>query len=161
MRWVKSTTQKAWTVGYDGKAYIIPQCNTPDNKYLQLDDSVWSGIAAMPVIASLIRVNGILVLNEEPVELKNSVDALQGSNAKLVAEKTQLEADIARLTDRVKELESSTQSVDVEAIKAEAVKEVTEQAVKELQEKQDEIDRLTKELAKVQGKSKKGSSDSE
>lgn len=146
MKWLKSTTQKTWYA----KGKKIPQCITPNNEYLQLEDSDYVELSKMPVIASLIKAGGILVLSEEPAELKNSVEALQGDKAALVAKNTELEA-------RIKELEakaSPTETVDVEAIKAEAVAELKAEAVAELQAKEDEIAELKKQLKAAEKKAK-------
>lgn len=146
MKWLKSTTQKTWYA----KGKKIPQCITPNNEYLQLEDSDYVELSKIPVIASLIKAGGILVLSEEPAELKNSVEALQGDKAALVAKNTELEA-------RIKELEakaSPTETVDVEAIKAEAVAELKAEAVAELQAKEDEIAELKKQLKAAEKKAK-------
>lgn len=149
MKWLKSTTQKTWVV----KGRKIPACMTPTNEYLQLEDSEYDGIVKMPVIASLIKAGGILVLSEEPAELKNSVEALQGNNAALVAKNTALEA-------RVKELEKAVKAepqppVDVEAIKEEAVAELRAEALAEIQAKEDEIAALKKQLKAAEKKAAK------
>lgn len=151
MKWLKSTTQKTWTVG--GKT--IPACITPNNDYLVVGDDEYAVIAKTPVVASLIKAGGILVLREEPAELKNSLDNLQTSNATLQARNTQLEQEL-------EQLKASLQSVNVEAIKAEAQEEIKAEAVKELQEKQDALDAKDaeiKELRKQLAKAKKASSE--
>ena len=117
MKWLKSTTQKEWTI--QGKT--IPACVTPHNDYLVLNDSDYATISDIPVIKSLIKSNAIIVLDHEPAELKNSVEALQGSNAELTARIKQLETELAS-------------KPDVEAIKAQAAAE-KEAALKELDDK--------------------------
>lgn len=117
MKWLKSTTQKEWTI--QGKT--IPACVTPHNDYLVLNDSDYATISDIPVIKSLIKSNAIIVLDHEPSELKNSVESLQGSNAELTARIKQLEAELAA-------------KPDVEAIKAQAAAE-KDAALKELDEK--------------------------
>ena len=117
MKWLKSTTQKEWTI--QGKT--IPACVTPHNDYLVLSDSDYAIISDIPVIKSLIKSNAIIVLDHEPSELKNSVEALQGSNAELTTRIKQLEAELAAKSD-------------VEAIKAQAAAE-KEAALKELDDK--------------------------
>ena len=138
MKWLKSTTQKTWTV--NGK--IIPACVTPHNDYLTVEDSEYAAISKVPVVASLIYAGGILVLSEEPAELKNSLDNLQTSNAVLQARVTQLEEELKR--DKM-----MSQAIDVEAIKAEAQEEIRAEAVKELQEKQDALDAKDAEIKKL------------
>lgn len=144
MKWLKSTTQKTWTV--NGK--IIPACVTPNNDYLNIDDSTFATISATPVIKSLIKAGDILVLSEEPVELKNSVEALQGNNAALTAQITQLQEQL-----KTKEAELKTASskkatkVDVAKIKEEAQAEIKAQAIAELEEKEARIKELEAQLA--------------
>lgn len=131
-RWLKSTTQKAYTV--QGK--IIPPCVTSDNRWLKITESEYSVMKAMPVISSLIKAGGILVSIKEPEELKNSIEGLKGSNAELIAINTQLE-------EKIKVLESNG-SADVEAIRA--------QAQKELQDKQQALDDALAKLAEYKAK---------
>ena len=38
MRWLKSTTQKSWVLGAAGKQFIVPQCDTRDNKWLVIEE---------------------------------------------------------------------------------------------------------------------------
>lgn len=150
MKWLKSTTQKTWYA----KGMKIPQCVTPNNEYLQLEDNDYEALAKMPVIASLIKAGGILVLSEEPAELKNSVEVLQSDKAVLIAKNTELEA-------RIKELESHTapagEPVDIEAVKADAVAELKAEAIAELQAKDDEIEALKKQLKAAEKKAAKAS----
>lgn len=143
MKWLKSTTQKTWTV--NGK--VIPACVTPHNDYLKIDEAEFTRLSSTPVVKSLISAGAILVLDAEPAELKNSVAALQGNNAALTAEITQLQEQL-----KAKEVElqaaSSKKStkVDIEKIKAEAQEEIKAQAIAELQEKDDRIKELEAQL---------------
>lgn len=133
MKWLKSTTQKAWTIG--GKT--IPACVTPHNDYLVLDESAYFKLSETPVIKSLIKSNAIIVLDHEPSELKNSVESLQGSNAELTAKITQLESELKLAREEVQSLKltkSNDKKVDVEKIKAEAEAD-KQKALKELDEK--------------------------
>ena len=132
MKWLKSATQKAWVVSVSGKQAIIPPNETPDNKWLRVEDHEWSEIEKQPVIASLLKAGGIVKLDEEPAELRNSVPALQVTN-------TQLEAENATLRARVSELEAQlkdTSGIDIEAIKA----EVRQQCEAEKQKALEELD---------------------
>lgn len=135
-RWLKSTTQKAYTV--QGK--IIPPCVTSDNRWLKITESEYSAMKAMPVISSLIKAGGILVSIKEPEELKNSIEGLKGSNAELIAINTQLE-------EKIKILESNS-GVDVEAIRA----EVRAEAQKDLQDKQQALNDALAQLAEYKAK---------
>lgn len=136
MKWLKSTTQKTWTV--NGK--VIPACITPHNDYLVVDDSEYTTITGTPVIKSLIKAGGILVLNEEPAELKNSVSSLQGSNAALTAE-------ITRLKEQLKTAGKKPTRTEIEKIREEAQAEIKAQAIAELEEKEARIKELEAQLA--------------
>ena len=140
MKWLKSTSQKAWTVM--GK--VIPPCLTPDNRYLEVDNSTYTSISSVPVIKSLIKAGDILVLSEEPAELKNSLSSLQSNNAVLKTQVTQLQEEL-------KEKEQYLEAVrlDAEKIKEEAQAEIKAQAVAELEEKESRIKELEAELAKL------------
>lgn len=132
-KWLKSTTQKAWTVSAKGKQLTVPPCETPDNRWLQVDDSEYQELVKSPVIASLLKAGGIMKLDEEPAELRNSVPALQITN-------TQLQAELDTARARIAELEANSTSVDVEAIKAEAVVAAKAEFETALAQKQKEFD---------------------
>lgn len=149
MVWLKSTTQKEWVI--NGK--IIPRCMTKDNQYLNLSDTEYNNLLSIPVFNSLVKASAILVLHQEPAEVRNNIQNLNASNAELVARNTELQTRIAELEKKAKP------EVDVEKIKEEAVASLKEEAVKELQEKQDaldaataEIEKLKKQLAKAKSK---------
>lgn len=137
-RWLKSTTQKAYTV--QGK--VIPPCVTSDNKWLKMTESEYSEIKRMPVIASLIKAGGILVTVKEPEELKNSVEGLKGSNAELIAINTQLQEEIKALKSGVS---------DDSEIKRELA-DLKKEAKAELQAKQKALDDALAKLAEYQAK---------
>lgn len=143
MKWLKSTTQKTWTVA--GK--VIPACVTPHNDYLVLSDSDFNEISKVPVIKSLIGVGGILVLSEEPAELKNSVESLQGSNAELTAQITQLQEKLKAKETELKASKKGNTKVDIEKVREEAQAEIKAEAIKELQEKEARIKELEALLA--------------
>lgn len=146
MVWLKSTTQKEWVI--NGK--IIPRCMTKDNQYLSMSDTEYNNLLSIPVFNSLVKASAILVLHQEPAEVRNNIQNLNASNAELVARNTELQTRIAELEKKAKP------EVDVEKIKEEAVASLKEEAVKELQEKQEaldtanaEIEKLKKQLAKA------------
>lgn len=158
MKWLKSTTQKSWVASCKGKQVIIPQNETSDNRWLQLGEDEFAEISSSPVIASLIKAGGIMVLNEEPAELKNSVPALQVTNTQLKAE---LETAKARILELEGQLKNTAQVADVqaevnkavEATKAEyekKLKELDEKATKIISDKDAEIAKLEKKLKKVE-----------
>ena len=149
MVWLKSTTQKEWVI--NGK--IIPRCMTKDNQYLNLSDTEYNNLLSIPVFNSLVKASAILVLHQEPAEIRNNIQNLNASNAELVARNTELQTRVAELEKKV------SPAVDVEKIKEQAVASLKEEAVKELQEKQDaldaataEIEKLKKQLAKAKSK---------
>ena len=156
MKWLKSTTQKSWVVNVGGKQAIIPPNETSDNKWLKVDDSEWIEISTTPVIASLLKAGGIMKLDEEPAELRNSVPALQVTN-------TQLEAENATLKARVIELEAQLKdatNIDIEKIKEDAVaaKQVEYDALKAeaeqaLADRDKTIEKLEKKIKKLGGES--------
>lgn len=132
MKWLKSTTQKSWVASCKDKQIVIPQCETRDNRWLSLRDEEWAEVSKIPVIASLVKAGGIMVLDEEPAELKNTVPALQVTN-------TQLRADLDMAQARIIELEAQLKNntgIDVEAIKA----EVRQQCEAEKQKALEELD---------------------
>lgn len=162
MKWLKSTTQKAWTAACNGKQVIIPQNETLDNRWLSLNDDEFAELTASAVIASLIKAGGITVLDEEPAELKNSVPALQVTNTQLRAENDTLKAQVKDLTAKLK----NATGVDIEAIKAEAVEAVKadyEQKLADAQSKYEQLESEAKqaltdkdaEIAKLEKKLKK------
>ena len=149
MVWLKSTTQKEWVI--NGK--IIPRCMTKDNQYLNLSDTEYNNLLSIPVFNSLVKASAVLVLHQEPAEIRNNIQNLNASNAELVARNTELQTRVAELEKK------AGPAVDVEKIKEEAVASLKEEAVKELQEKQDaldaataEIEKLKKQLAKAKSK---------
>ena len=156
MKWLKSTTQKAWVASCKNKQVVIPPCETSDNRWLQLGEDEFAEVSKTPVIASLIKANGIMVLNEEPAELRNSVPQLQVTNTQLRAELDTAKVRIAQLEEQLKD----ATGVDIEAIKAEAVaakqaeydvlKTEAEQA---LADKDKTIEKLEKKIKKLGGES--------
>lgn len=137
-RWLKSTTQKAYTV--QGK--VIPPCVTSDNKWLKMTESEYSEIKRMPVIASLIKAGGILVTVKEPEELKNSVEGLKGSNAELIAINTQLQEEIKALKSGAGD----------DSVTKRELADLKKEAKAELQAKQKALDEALAKLAEYQAK---------
>lgn len=158
-KWLKSTTQKSWVAACNGKQIVIPPNETPDNRWLELGDDEFAEVSALPVIASLIKAGGIMVLDQEPAELKNSIPALQITNSQLQAELDTAKARITQLEDQLK----NTAGIDVEAIKAEVRQQCEEEkqtALKELDEKASQvIADKDKEITRLKGKLKKSGGD--
>ena len=160
MKWLKSTTQKAWVASVGDRQIVIPQNETADHRWLSLEDAEYAEVSALPVIASLIKANGIMVLDQEPAELKNSIPVLQVTN-------NQLKADLEAARERIVELENQLKDasgVDVEAIKAEvrqqceeekkhALEELDAKASKEIEQREETIKKLEKKIKKLGGES--------
>ncbi len=140
MRWLKSTTQKAWVFSNGSKQFIAPQ--NRDNKWLVMEEEDFASISSQPVVKSLITSGAITVCDKEPAEIKNSLPNLQVTNNTLRAENETLKAEKAALEARLKELEQGTVGVNLEAEIAKAVDAVKaeyEQKLKELDEKATDI----------------------
>lgn len=139
MKWLKSTTQKSWVASCNNRQIIIPQNETADNRWLSLGDDEFAEISSLPVIASLIKAGGIMVLDQEPEELKNSIPALQVSN-------TQLKAELDAAKERITALEAQlkdTNSIDIEAIRDEVRRQCEvekQQALEEAQQKYQQLE---------------------
>lgn len=146
MKWLKSTTNKQWSVSDGERQYIVPGSENSD--YLTIDDSIFTKIEKQPVVKSLLSNGSILKLEQEPAELKNSIPALQGTNANLVAEVADLKKQLeqARTDNNV----LSAKLEQAEADKANAVEEIRQQAVSELQEKENTIVALEKKIKKLE-----------
>lgn len=157
MKYLKSTTQKAYTV----KGYTIPKCITPKNDYLILNDSEYSEIEKIPVIKSLIKAGGIFISDKEPSDSIKNIENLEATNAQLIARATELEAKLKEL-ERRREV---GEVVNIAKIKEDAQAEIKAQAIQELQEKQAALDAAQKEIEELKAqlsskKTKKGSAES-
>lgn len=158
MKWLKSTTDKSYTA--QGK--IIPSSNSAP---LAVSDTVFESITSMKVIASLIKTGGIIVLDKyrDPQADSSEQRKLQ-----------QLQSENTRLADKVRELEASKPSTEVEekAAKFDELKAEAEQALsakdteidalkaeaeQALSAKDTEIEKLKAELAKAKKSAKKDS----
>lgn len=160
MKYLKSTTQKAYTV--NGK--VIPACMTPGNKTLVVDDSEWFQISAQPVIASLIKAGDILVMDEDPnvredTEARNQVAELKAQNTLLTEKLKQLEqqsgrksteagdAELQALAKKNEELTKTNEELTKANEKlVTEMREFKEQAIKELGELKTENDKLQAKL---------------
>ena len=140
MKWLKSTTDKAYTA--QGK--IIPASNSAP---LAVSDSLYESIASMKVIASLIKTGGIIVLDKYSDPQVNSSEQLKLQH---------LQTENTKLNDRIRELEASQTPAEVaeKAAQFDALKAEAEQAIAN---KDAEIERLKAELAKAKKSSKKDS----
>ena len=141
MKYIKSTTQKAYTV----KGYTIPKCITTDNSYLILDDSTYSEIEKIPVIKSLIKAGGIFVSDKEPSDMVSQSELLANTNAQLIARATELERKLKELERR----REAGEIVNIAKIKEDAQAEIKAQAIQELQEKQAALEEAQKKIEEL------------
>lgn len=145
MYYLKSTTQKTYSVS--GK--IIPACVTRDNAYLKVSDAEYEALHRMPVIRSLINAGAIFATQNEPAEIRNSIEGLTSSNAALIARNTELELRIKELEekqDTVPEGDTLTQALTEAQQK---YSELESEAKTLLADKDKEIEKLKKQLAKA------------
>ena len=150
MRWLKSATEKQWTIGAQGKQIVIPGA---DKKWLCMEEDVYNEISAQPVIKSLIKAKGIIVMNKKPVEAEDSVPELQEKNVTLQTKVTDLETQLAELQAKNTELE--TQLANAEADKNSALAELDAKASGIIAEKDTQIADLEAKVTKLEKKLKK------
>lgn len=146
MRWLKSATEKQWTIGAQGKQIVIPGS---DKKWLCMEEETYNEIAAQPVIKSLIKAKGIIVMNKKPIEVEDSVPELQEKNVTLQTKVADLETQLAELQTKNAELEA--QLANAEADKSNALAELDAKASKIIEEKETTIQKLEKKLKKLGG----------
>lgn len=145
-RWIKSTSQRQWNI--NGK--VVPKCITPNNSYLVVSEKEYTEMTQKVVFASLIKSGEVLVLKEEPAELKNNIEGLTTSNASLIAKNTELKEELKVLKEQLK-----GQNRDVEAEVASQVEAFKAEAIKELQEKQDALDKALAQIKDLKKQVKK------
>lgn len=142
MRWLKSATDKQWTIGAKGQQIIIPAA---DKKWLCIEEDVYNEISAQPVIKSLIKAKGIIVMNKKPVEAEDSIPELQEKTVTLQTKVTDLETQLVEATNKVKDLEQQL------ADKEQELKDLDAKASKIIEEKDTTIQKLEKKLKKSGG----------
>lgn len=142
MRWLKSATDKQWTIGAKGQQIVIPAA---DKKWLCMEEDVYNEISAQPVIKSLIKVKGIIVMNKKPIEAEDSVPELQEKTVTLQTKITDLETQLTEAANKVKDLEQQL------ADKEQELKDLDDKASKIIEEKDKAIEKLEKKLKKLGG----------
>lgn len=142
MRWLKSATDKQWTIGAKGQQVVIPAA---DKKWLCIEEEVYNEISAQPVIKSLIKAKGIIVMNKKPVEAEDSIPELQEKTVSLQTKVTDLETQLVEATNKVKDLEQQLTDKEQE------LKDLDEKASKIIEEKDTAIQKLEKKLKKSGG----------
>lgn len=128
-KWLRSTSNLTYTA--QGK--VIPSY---DKAPLMLSDSEFEKISKMPVIASLIANNGVIVLNkyEAPADVRTAADtrmqALATENARLHEElaKAQVEPATTKEVKAAKKAQADAEKklAELEAKYAELEKEANE-----------------------------------
>lgn len=147
MRWLKSATEKQWTVGVQGKQIVIPGS---DKKWLCMEEDAYNELSAQPVIKSLIKAKGIIVENKKPVEAEDSVPELQEKTMSLQTKVTDLETQLVEAANKVKDLEQQL------ADKEQELKDLDDKASKIIEEKDKTIEKLEKKLKKPGGNNEEG-----
>lgn len=142
MRWLKSATDKQWTIGAKGQQIVIPAA---DKKWLCIEEDVYNEISAQPVIKSLIKAKGIIVMNKKPIEAEDSVPELQEKTVTLQTKVTDLETQLAEAQAKNDELTAQL------ATKEQELKDLDEKASKIIEEKENAIQKLEKKLKKSGG----------
>ena len=142
MRWLKSATEKQWTVGVQGRQLVIPGS---DKKWLCMEEDVYNELSAQPVIKSLIKAKGILVMNKKPVEAEDSVPELQEKTVTLQTKITDLETQLTEAQAKNDELTAQL------ATKEQELKDLDDKASKIIEEKDKTIEKLEKKLKKSGG----------
>lgn len=142
MRWLKSATDKQWTIGAKGQQIVIPAA---DKKWLCMEEDVYNEISAQPVIKSLIKAKGIIVMNKKPVEAEDSVPELQEKTVTLQTRITDLETQLAEVQAKNDELTAQLTTKEQE------LKTLDEKASKIIEEKDATIQKLEKKLKKAGG----------
>ncbi len=134
MKWLKSITDKTWTVAVNGKQNIIP---AKEGSWLELDDSEYNELAQRPVIRSLIKAGAIFISETKPEELANTLPELRGDKAKLLNEVEDLKRQLA---------EKEQALAHAAADKDQALKDLDEKASGIIDAKDAEITELKKQL---------------
>lgn len=142
MRWLKSATEKQWTVGVQGRQLVIPGS---DKKWLCMEEDVYNELSAQPVIKSLIKAKGILVMDKKPIEAEDSVPELQEKTVTLQTKITDLETQLAEAQAKNDELTTQL------ATKEQELKDLDDKASKIIEEKDKTIEKLEKKLKKSGG----------
>lgn len=137
MKYVRSTSAKS----YYANGVTIPKGTGKD--YAVLDDGKWDELSKIPVIASLVKSGGIQALNKQPDELANSPVYLNNTLAELKRQNTILSEKLRKTAD-----------IDVEKVKADAVKELKAEAIHEIQNKQAELEKALAKIATLEKKLK-------
>lgn len=135
MRWIRSTTSKSYTaLGLTIPAYT--------QEPLQVEEAVHNKLMAMPVLKSLLASGGIVVL-----------DAYTSPKAMADAQLTKLQSlteENAKLADKVRELEQTSESDKLKEAKAKfkAEKEALEAQLEAQKAQLEEQKKLYAELEK-------------
>ena len=129
MKWLKSTTDKAYTA----QGVVIP----PSSKApLAVNEEAYKKITSMPVIKSLINSGGLLVLQKY-----TAVPSVDAQTRTLQT----LQAENSKLADRIRELEAKTPESTANNEAVEAAQKAQSDAEAKLAELQAKYEALEKE----------------
>lgn len=148
MKYLKSTTQKSYMLN----GHKVPQCVTKDNEWLTLNDAAYAEFSKVSVVASLIKSGAILVTDKEPTTPTKQVSQLTQVNAQQAMQITELHEQVASLK---KQLEGTTNSAEVESLKA-ALEKQREEDLAEIKQLQADKDAEIADLKKQLAATKKG-----
>lgn len=143
MRWVRSTTSKAWTAG--GK--VIPSFSDRKPEFLAIEDNEWEKIASLPVIAALIRHGDIYVTDEAPAQLVNDAQVV-------TSELAQLRMKNSELQEKLKATQAQLDANGQSTANNEAYEKLKAEAIQELKEMQAKLDAANAEVAALKKASK-------
>lgn len=118
-KWIKSTTQKTYTIA--GK--FVPAAVTKDNKYLNMSDSEYAKFLENKVVSSLVNAGALFVTDKEPSTPTQQVSTLTGRVASMTLENTKLQEKVA---DLEKQLEAAGSGASAKVIKAAVAKQKAE-----------------------------------
>lgn len=148
MKYLKSTTQKSYML--NGRK--VPQCVTKDNEWLTLNDAAYAEFSKVSVVASLIKSGAIIVTDKEPTTPTKQVSQLTQVNAQQAMQITELHEQVASLK---KQLEGTTNSAEVDSLKA-ALEKQREEDLAEIKQLQADKDAEIADLKKQLASAKKG-----
>lgn len=116
MKWLKSTTQKAYQ--YNGKT--IPPCVTKNNAFLGVTNDEFNEMNKSAVIKALIGAGAIMVTDVEPSTPTQQVSSLTKEKADLIRKNTELEEKLKALDNAVAKSEFDTLQVKYNDLEKEA-----------------------------------------
>lgn len=140
-KWLRSTTEKAWTVEINNKQRLIPG---NQGSWLELDDSEYITLQNRPAIKSLLDTKGIYVTEQRPSELSDDLPTLKNERAELTSQVQTLTGQVQDLQQQLAQAEEVKQQ-ELHALDDKA-SEIIADKDQALREKDEEIKKLKKQL---------------